>query len=244
MTTFRLVRAVRSRLLSDPIRGPHLAGARPPGSWRVPSRPETAGRGPLLRLIMGTTNVSRADAGNGLVEISTFADCDRMCRELVSLSYRSRVRLSDPVGDMVRIMQSSRMRNPRLGITGILLYNGLHFVQTLEGPQEACRDLFLRISQDPRHSEIIAFGLSTIEQAPVPRLVHAPAVARGTARAHAGAEAARPEGCRGHRAGSRPDRGPDVGRLTGRSTGRRPRAGQTARTHPRLRRRSLTFRPS
>ncbi|ULB12133.1 BLUF domain-containing protein (plasmid) [Cereibacter azotoformans] len=87
-----------------------------------------------------------------------------MCRDLVSLSYRSRVRLSDPVGDMVRIMQSSRVRNPRLGITGILLYNGLHFVQTLEGPQEACRDLFLRISQDPRHSEITAFGLSTIER--------------------------------------------------------------------------------
>ncbi|MWP37257.1 blue light sensor protein [Rhodobacter sphaeroides] len=82
--------------------------------------------------------------------------------ELVSLTYRSRVRLADPVADIVQIMRASRVRNLRLGITGILLYNGVHFVQTIEGPRSACDELFRLISADPRHQEILAFDLEPI----------------------------------------------------------------------------------
>lgn len=91
-----------------------------------------------------------------------------MAQDLVSLSYKSRVRLADPGGDLVRIMQTSRVRNARLGITGILLYNGFHFVQTIEGPRECCKDLFERISEDPRHGDIVAFGLREIGQRQFP----------------------------------------------------------------------------
>ncbi|MGP3698560.1 BLUF domain-containing protein [Rhodobacter sp. NSM] len=91
-----------------------------------------------------------------------------MIDDLVSLTYRSRVCLADPVADIVAIVQASRVRNPRLGITGILLYNGFHFVQTLEGPRTACNHLLERISKDPRHLEIVAFGLRPIEQRSFP----------------------------------------------------------------------------
>ena len=60
-------------------------------------------------------------------------------------------------------MQASRIHNRRHQITGILLYNGFTFVQTIEGPREACRDLFSRIEADARHSEVRAFGLQPIE---------------------------------------------------------------------------------
>ncbi|SNT42024.1 Sensors of blue-light using FAD [[Luteovulum] sphaeroides subsp. megalophilum] len=87
-----------------------------------------------------------------------------MIGDLLTVSYRSRVCLADPVADLLGIVQASRVRNLRLGITGILLYNGFHFVQTIEGPQNACRELFARISEDPRHSDIVAFGVRKIER--------------------------------------------------------------------------------
>ncbi|QCP87015.1 BLUF domain-containing protein [Cereibacter sphaeroides] len=82
--------------------------------------------------------------------------------ELVSLTYRSRARLADPTAQIVQIMRAARVRNLRLGITGILLYNGVHFVQTIEGPRAACDELFRLISADPRHQEILAFGFERI----------------------------------------------------------------------------------
>ncbi|EGJ19297.1 blue-light receptor BLUF domain-containing protein (plasmid) [Cereibacter sphaeroides WS8N] len=84
--------------------------------------------------------------------------------DLVSVTYKSRPCLADPAADILRIVQSSRVRNPRLGMTGILLYNGFHFVQTIEGPRIACNDLFAQISNDPRHSEVVAFEVRQIEQ--------------------------------------------------------------------------------
>ncbi|MCE6950132.1 BLUF domain-containing protein [Cereibacter sphaeroides] len=87
-----------------------------------------------------------------------------MISDLVSLTYRSRLGLADPAAGILRILQASRVRNPRLGITGILLYNGFHFVQTIEGPRATCNELFAQISKDPRHSQIVAFGLTKLEQ--------------------------------------------------------------------------------
>ncbi|MCE6957629.1 BLUF domain-containing protein [Cereibacter sphaeroides] len=83
--------------------------------------------------------------------------------DLVSLTYRSRVRLDDPEREILSIIRASRVTNPRLGITGVLFYSGFHFVQTVEGQRSACNTLFTRISNDHRHREIQALALIEIE---------------------------------------------------------------------------------
>ncbi|MGP3699751.1 BLUF domain-containing protein [Rhodobacter sp. NSM] len=87
-----------------------------------------------------------------------------MSGDLISLTYKSRARLADPEVDILNIVRMSRVMNPRFGITGILFYNGFHFVQTLEGPRSGCNELFSCISRDPRHEELVTFGLSEIER--------------------------------------------------------------------------------
>ncbi len=44
-----------------------------------------------------------------------------------------------------------RANNERDGITGMLLYKGGNFMQTIEGPDEAIERLRVRLTSDPRH---------------------------------------------------------------------------------------------
>ena len=53
--------------------------------------------------------------------------------DLFTLSYRSIAKLRDPVQDVADILQESQHRNAQLGITGLLLFGGQYFMQTLEG---------------------------------------------------------------------------------------------------------------
>lgn len=48
----------------------------------------------------------------------------------------------------------SSNKNMKLGIDGLLLWNGLEFIQCLEGPQEAVISMYKKISVDTRHSDI------------------------------------------------------------------------------------------
>jgi hypothetical protein len=49
------------------------------------------------------------------------------------------------------ILDISRIKNRRLGITGLLLYIDQAFLQILEGPEDAVKEIFGRIEHDPRH---------------------------------------------------------------------------------------------
>lgn len=79
--------------------------------------------------------------------------------ELLTVSYRSVARLSDPLDDIASILQESLARNAYLGVTGILLADGHHFMQTLEGPPEAIGSLLLSIVEDRRHHDVVPFGI-------------------------------------------------------------------------------------
>lgn len=66
---------------------------------------------------------------------------------------------SDAVGavgdaELDEILVQARERNERLRITGILLYRDGRFVQYLEGPAEAVREVFASIATDPRHERV------------------------------------------------------------------------------------------
>ncbi len=53
------------------------------------------------------------------------------------------------------MVEMSAERNRSLHISGALLYNGLNFLQILEGPRQALTPLYLQIRTDSRHSGVV-----------------------------------------------------------------------------------------
>src|SRR5689334_25199972 len=72
---------------------------------------------------------------------------------LRSVTYTSRV--VPPFGD--NAFQHLGLEAGRLnaldGITGLLVFNGTRFSQTIEGGAEAIDDLIARLQRDPRHTD-------------------------------------------------------------------------------------------
>jgi hypothetical protein len=57
------------------------------------------------------------------------------------------------------ILAQARRGNAELRVTGLLIFDGLHFLQYLEGPHDPVQWLMARITADPRHT-----GLHVIHQ--------------------------------------------------------------------------------
>lgn len=70
------------------------------------------------------------------------------------ITYFSTALESTSEHDIVDIVEFSRIKNARLGITGILLYVNGNIVQVLEGQQELVEDLYKSIQADPRHTDV------------------------------------------------------------------------------------------
>lgn len=71
---------------------------------------------------------------------------------LTSLTYTSLARLDLDSSDLEDIHRTARELNALDGITGLLVFNGTHFLQIIEGAQDAIEDLVQRLRRDPRHS--------------------------------------------------------------------------------------------
>lgn len=66
--------------------------------------------------------------------------------------------------DLVDLLTHARVSNHKSGITGMLLYDGYEaFIQAIEGPEENVKNLFEKISKDPRHERISVLWQSEIE---------------------------------------------------------------------------------
>jgi len=52
------------------------------------------------------------------------------------------------------LLRITRERNHADDLTGMLLYAGGHFIQSLEGSEDAIDQTFARIERDPRHRNI------------------------------------------------------------------------------------------
>ncbi|WP_299052116.1 BLUF domain-containing protein [uncultured Nocardioides sp.] len=72
-----------------------------------------------------------------------------------SLTYVSTAAAPFRLSALHDLMVSSRARNASLDVTGMLLYAGGRFIQTLEGPADAVDGLFERIAADPRHRRVV-----------------------------------------------------------------------------------------
>jgi len=82
-----------------------------------------------------------------------------MSPTIYRLSYCSRNAVLpgvDFAAEMRRILDVSRRNNPRLGVTGALLFNHDYFGQVLEGDRAVLETLFETIQNDERHCECIA----------------------------------------------------------------------------------------
>lgn len=80
-------------------------------------------------------------------------------RLITSLIYVSTARTGLSLDDFLAILTVSRRNNQRFGITGLLVFNGINFMQCLEGDKAATNDRLYQIGADDRHS-----GLTIVSQ--------------------------------------------------------------------------------
>lgn len=74
---------------------------------------------------------------------------------LTTLIYRSHLRADAPIQSIVDMVNEANHRNERAGVTGVLLFNGIHFLQLLEGDESAVRQIFKKICMDTLHFNIV-----------------------------------------------------------------------------------------
>lgn len=74
---------------------------------------------------------------------------------LSTLIYRSRLSAPLPLEEFDRLLDAARQRNAALGVTGILLFDGVHFVQLLEGREAEVTALYDSIRRDKRHCNVV-----------------------------------------------------------------------------------------
>nr|WP_318382429.1 diguanylate phosphodiesterase [uncultured Enterobacter sp.] len=72
-----------------------------------------------------------------------------------TLIYRSRLNRNFDPSKLCDLVCVSQSRNAALQISGILLFDGTHFLQVLEGPLENVNSLYASINQDTRHDNVV-----------------------------------------------------------------------------------------
>ena len=71
---------------------------------------------------------------------------------LTSVTYTSLARLDLEASDLEDIHRTAREQNALDGITGLLVFNGTHFLQIIEGSESAIDELVTKLRRDPRHT--------------------------------------------------------------------------------------------
>lgn len=82
---------------------------------------------------------------------------------MIELCYVSSANEKYKPTDLVQLLTQARAKNQRLGITGLLLYDGTGtFIQALEGDKEIIEPLFHVIKADGRHKRVNVLGIHDI----------------------------------------------------------------------------------
>lgn len=74
---------------------------------------------------------------------------------MIQLVYVSTAAPSISPADVAAIEQIAIRENAKSAITGFLLFNGRHFMQVLEGAQDAVLAVFANIAKDQRHRGVV-----------------------------------------------------------------------------------------
>lgn len=72
--------------------------------------------------------------------------------------YRSQATQVLTEADLQALLEWSRAYNAQQQITGLLLYSDRRFVQLVEGPEAAVRNLYARIQADARHTQVVTLS--------------------------------------------------------------------------------------
>jgi hypothetical protein len=78
-----------------------------------------------------------------------------MAAHLYSLVYVSSAVTPFSTAELMALLDQSRTKNTRLGVSGMLLYKDGNTMQVLEGDQSAVLGLYDRIARDPRHRGLL-----------------------------------------------------------------------------------------
>ncbi len=73
---------------------------------------------------------------------------------ILRLVYVSNSRLGLNQNDLDSIMHAAKLRNKLAGFTGVLLFNGVNFMQVLEGERSRTLNIYNSILEDSRHGAI------------------------------------------------------------------------------------------
>ena len=87
---------------------------------------------------------------------------------MISLTYLSTATDAFGERELRDLLDASRSRNHAADLTGMLLYVGGHFIQTLEGPDHVVDETFARIEKDPRHRDVFTALREEIESRTFP----------------------------------------------------------------------------
>lgn len=74
---------------------------------------------------------------------------------MLRIIYTSRIRGSFSKVDLQRLANTAYVNNKAAGITGVLLHSKSHFLQCIEGPNQAVIDVFSKIVCDERHFDVV-----------------------------------------------------------------------------------------
>jgi len=83
--------------------------------------------------------------------------------KLIQLIYASAAKNLFSPGELGELLRLARIKNQRLGVTGILLYHEGSFLQVLEGPLSAVEPLLETINHDKRHQKVMLLLRREIE---------------------------------------------------------------------------------
>ncbi|NIM02450.1 MAG: hypothetical protein GTO30_22415 [Acidobacteria bacterium] len=83
---------------------------------------------------------------------------------LYRLIYKSRATVPVDAETVLSIATASQRRNREFGITGMLLATNAHFLQVLEGEQEAVSKAYEHIVKDSRHSGLILVSCGAVNE--------------------------------------------------------------------------------
>lgn len=73
---------------------------------------------------------------------------------MFTLIYRSRLAIGTDMSEISGMLDRARVQNHIDGITGYLLYHGERFLQLIEGKEDDVRELYSKIENDPRHTDV------------------------------------------------------------------------------------------
>jgi hypothetical protein len=94
-------------------------------------------------------------SAGGQAGAGTIAEEDLGMGKLGHLVYASAATAGFTVADLDEILRVARERNSRLGVSGILLFEGTSFLQVLEGEPDTIDPLFREIGKDKRHGRVV-----------------------------------------------------------------------------------------